>query len=448
MSLKASDFLNDPLVKQTIDAISANGGRRSFGQDDVDSHPIIALLEKTGGLDSQIASVLVAEEMLRGSDVLRVAHLLPPGVGDAVRVLQNSGRDPGASMTAMIDSGDATLLKLATAAIAYTGTGAEFAHAKSQGGGKVMVEMLDISIEITDALSQDGRWKAVPAPLLKTLVEAVENFSEFAQPKLRKQLAVNTVDALRAALAKEGVDLPALAVAPAELPPAYNPSMKVTEVLNDPLVLQSLQSAGLGPQDANLGNYAPLLDILASVDSLDSIAAASIVMMDARRGATNLPREVREVVDVLGNDMMAYAGPGALFGTDNATLHKIGMASLANAVTPAELARAQNELRGSQLKEQMGEVADAMMLAVERVVEAKTYATMSPKLVDKFAEGLEAIKPYAEGKTLKRLLTLAGQSLKDAIAKDNAASITAPQQKPGKAAGVPKPKKGGAKLQP
>lgn len=444
MSLKASDFLNDPLVKQTIDAISANGGYRSFGQDEVDSHPIIALLEKTGGLDGQIGSVLVAEELLRGQDVLRVAHLLPPGVGDAVRVLQSGGRDPGASMTAMIDSGDPVLLKLATAAIAYTGTGAEFAQAKNQGAGKMMIEMLDISIEITDALSKDDRWKAVPTPLLKTLTEAVENFSEFAQPKLRKQLAVNTVDALRDALAKDGVDLPALAVAPAALPPAYNPSMKVTEVLNDPLVLQSLQSAGLGPQDADLRNYAPLLDILASADSLDSIAAASIVMMDARRGAANLPREVREVVDVLGNDMMAYAGPGALFGTDNATLHKIGMASLASALTPAELARAQSEVRPSQLKEQMAEVVDAMLVAVERVVESKTYTTMSPKLIEKFSEGLETLKPYAEGNTVKRLLSLAGQSLKEAVAKDNAATVTAPQQ--GKKT-QPKPKKG-AKLQP
>lgn len=447
MSLKVSEVLTDPIVIDTMKALQGKTGRNAPSADEINEHPVLTLLEKTGSLDSVTAAVIVSDEMLRGSRAGQFLHLLPPAVAEPARLLQDSydkGQTEGVS--AMIADGNPTALKIALAAVSYAGTGREFDIAKNQMGRnevkELATQMIDLSIEGLEALVDNNRWHLVQPGLLKAFYEATENLSEYAEPAARRRLLAASQDALRAELATAGIDLPSLVTAqPATLPPAFNPSMKVTEVLKDPLVLETLKALNVAPADVDLSSKYPVLTLLADADTLDSVTAAALIAIDYNHRRAELPREVKEVVDVIGNEMMAYAGPAALFNGGNVTLHKIGVAALVEALSEKGFAEARN-MSQRQLKEGVKELSDMTLFVTDSMIAAKSWQGMSPKLIDQLTAGIDRLKPFVEGKVPQKLLAIAAQDLKSAVAKGNAADITAPV--PGKSQpAAPKPKKGG-----
>jgi hypothetical protein len=212
-------------------------------------------------------------------------------------------------------------------------------------------------------------------------------------------------------------------------------------VLKDPLVLETLKALNVAPADVDLSSKYPVLALLADADTLDSVTAAALIAIDYNHRRAELPREVKEVVDVIGNEMMAYAGPAALFNGGNVTLHKIGVAALVEALSEKGFAEARN-MSQRQLKEGVKELSDMTLFVTDSMIAAKSWQGMSPKLIDQLTDGIDRLKPFVEGKVPQKLLAIAAQDLKSAIAKGNAADVTAPV--PGKSKpAAPKPKKGG-----
>ena len=87
-------------------------------------------------------------------------------------------------MSALVQDGNPTALKVAVTLIAFTGTGREFERAQRQMGlgekQEMARDLLDLSIEILGALNDSQRWKAVEPALIRTFIEGVENLAPLA----------------------------------------------------------------------------------------------------------------------------------------------------------------------------------------------------------------------------------------------------------------------------
>lgn len=431
MALEISGILKDSLVQQTIAALQGQY-RAAPEQHDLDQHPVLKLLEKTGALDSVTAAVMVADEMARGGDVAGALPLLPPAVGEVLRLLHAPGSrnsDPMDVITLLVEDGNPAALKIAMAVLAYSGR--EFDVMQRQMGkeekAKAARDFADSAIEALTALAENKRWQAATPELLKAFTEAAENFGKLVDGNARKRLLTASLEALRDALAQDGIDLRlAAAAAPAPKTP-FNPSLRLGDVLNDPLVQETIAAIGSQPGSRDIfGN--PALAALADADTLDSVTAAALIAVGARADSRGLPRPVREAVEILSSPAVAYLGPLAMFESDNPAVHKIGLASVAAGLSGRELQRAQNDLSGRRFREEMTEVIEASLMMIDRVIESGTWKDMSPKLIDRFTDGLQNLKPLAGGKTRQRLIDISVQALKAEVAKGAAAEITGPQQ--------------------
>lgn len=451
MSLTVSGVLKDPLVQKTITALEDKDNYvYAPEQDSIEDHPLLALLEKTGALDSVTAAAVIAADMGRGAHDPSQLAKLEPKVAEVVKLLGevNSHDSSVSGIAALVDSGNPVALKLAVAVIAMSGRGEDIEYARRQGGSGHMDEMLrefvDVSIEVADALAQNGRWNEVSPALINQFVKGVENAGGLAQSSTRKKLLADTLENLQETLAQNNVALP-VKKAPV-IQPSAGKSLGFDEILNHPLVQQTIAGMDDAPDETALRRN-PVIAALVAADSLDAVTASAIIMMDGGGYGQNIPREVKEVVKLLQNEAVAFLGPLAMFESDNPAVHKIGLAAFAAGFNSGELARAQNELSGREMKKQMAEAAEAALFVLERVTETGTWKAMSPKLIDQFSQGIDNIKPFIEGKTLKKLLNTALQTLKTEVAKSAAADITAPQagKPPAGPSVLPKPK-GGLKL--
>ena len=451
MSLTVSGVLKDPLVQKTITALEDKDNYVYAPEEDsIEEHPLLELLEKTDTLDSVTAAAVIATDMVRGARINSQLAKLEPKVAEVVKLLNevDSHDSSVAGLATLVDSGNPVALKLAVAVIAMSAKGEDLEYAKRQRGSGHMEEMLrefvDVSIEVADALVQNDRWNELSPALINQFVKGVENVGDLVQGSTRKKLLADTLESLQETLAQNNIALP-VKKAPV-IQPSAGKSLGFDEILDHPLVKQTIAGMSDAPDETTLRQN-PVISALVAADSLDAVTASAIIVMEEGGHGRNVPREVKEVLKVLENEAVAFLGPLAMFENDNPSVHKIGIAAFAAGFSSGELARAQNELSGREMKKQMTEAAEAALFVLERVTETGTWKAMSPKLIDQFSDGLDNIKPYIEGKTLKKLLNTALQTLKTEVAKSAAAEITAPQagQNPAGPAVLRKPK-GGLKL--
>ncbi len=444
-SLKTTDVLTDKFVETVINTLAAQDGVRSVSQSDIDGNPVFTLLADTDALDSNVAAVLVADEMLRGrKDSAELAKLLPPAIGEAVTLLHADFESSTESVQALMESGNALAAKLAVSALTLAGDESQLAQARGFSDPAHLAEMgremTDVAADIIESGIAHGTLRGLTTDLAEKFVASVETLTELAGGQTRLKLMNQTLDKFRAEMAAVGVYLAAPgAVAPVS--PAVDPeavaSLAFDEILRDPIVVKTLKALGadtstVDPSEINDLDTAPIIQLLIDTDTLDSVSAAVLLVDEATRGRSaaalrGLPKPVAEALSILHDDQVVYGGPASLMATDNVHVHKVTFAAITAAITGDEFKEALPEMDASSRKRMIGELANAGVAVIERVTEINSWKEMSPELVDRFTKGMTDLANMTEGRANKRLIETAIQMLKEDIAGETAKDITTPK---------------------
>lgn len=439
-SLKTTDVLNDKFVETVIATLSAQEGVRQVSQSDIDENPVFTLLAETDALDSNVAAVLVADEMLRGrKDSAELAKLLPPAVGEAVTLLHADYESPTDSIAALMDSGNALAAKLAVSALTLSGDESQLAQARGFSGSdlaEMAREMSDVATEIIEGGIAHGSLRGLSTELAEKFVESVSALTDIAGGQTRQKLMNQTLDKFRAEMAQGGVYLAPAGVAAVATPaaePGAVASLAFDEILADPIVIKTLKALGadvstVDPSEIHNLDTAPIINLLIETNCLDSVSAAILLVDEATRGRSlrGLPKPVTEALSILHDDQVVYGGPAALLATDNVHVHKVTFAAITSAITGDEFKAALPEMDASSRKRMVSEMADVGVQLIERVTETNSWKEMSPELVDRFTKGFSDLANLTETRASKRLIQTAIQMLKEDIAGETAKDITAP----------------------
>ncbi|MCC7036176.1 MAG: hypothetical protein IT560_02600 [Alphaproteobacteria bacterium] len=440
-SLKTTDVLTDKYVETIIATLSATDGMRQVTQSDIDENPIFTLLAETGALDSNVAAVLVAEEMLGGrGDLPVLAKLLPPAIGEVVTLLHGDNQSPFNGLAAMMDSGNALAAKLAVSALTLAGDESQLAQARGFSDPAQLAEMAremsDVAAEIIEGGIAHGSLRGLTTELAEKFVESVGTLTDMAGGQTRLKLMNQTLDKFRAEMAQGGVYLAPAGVAATATPaaePGVVASLAFDDILADPIVVKTLKALGadvstVDPSEINNLDTAPIINLLIETNCLDSVSAAVLLVDDATRGRSlrNLPKPVADALSVLHDEQVVYSGPAALLATDNVHVHKVTFAAITSAITGDEFKQALPEMDASSRKRMVSEMADVGVQLIERVTETNSWKEMSPELVDRFTKGLSDLANLTEGRASKRLIQTAIQMLKEDIAGETAKDITTP----------------------
>ena len=443
-SLKTTDVLNDKFVETVINTLAAQDGVRSVTQSDIDENPVFTLLADTDALDSNVAAVLVADEMLRGrNDSVELAKLLPPTIGETVALLHADVGSSVESVQAMMESGNPLAAKLAVAALTLAGDESQLAQARAFSDPGTLAEMgremSDIAADIIETGIAHGSLRGITTELAEKFVESAGVLTELAGGQTRLKLMNQTLDKFRAEMATVGVYLAApgtvAAVAPAAEPGAVA-SLAFDEILADPIVQKTLKALGadistVDPSEINNLDTAQIINLLIETNCLDSVSAAVLLVDDATRGRSTaglrLPKAVSEALTILHDDQIAYSGAAGLLATDNVHVHKLTFAAITSAISGDEFKEALPEMDAASRKRMIGELANAGVSVIERVTETNSWKEMSPELVDRFTKGMTELANMTEGRANKRLIEAAVQMLKEDIAGETAKDITTPK---------------------
>lgn len=440
-SLQTPDVLNDKFVEAIIATLSGQDGVRSVSQSDIDENPVFTLLADTGALDSNVAAVLVADEMLRGSkNSAELAKLLPPAIGEAVALLHADYESPSESINALMESGNALAAKLAVSALTLAGDESQLAQARGFSDPAQLAEMAremsDVAAEIIEGGIAHGSLRGLSTELAEKFVASVETLTELAGGQTRLKLMNQTLDKFRAEMAQGGVYLAAAGVA-AAVTPAVEPgavaSLAFDEILADPIVIKTLKALGadvstVDPSEINSLDTAPIINLLIETNCLDSVSAAVLLVDEATRGRNlrNLPKPVADALSILHDDQVVYGGPAALLATDNVHVHKVTFAAITSAISGEEFKAALPDMDAPSRKRMVLEMADVGVQLIERVTEINSWKEMSPELIDRFTKGLSDLATLIETRASKRLIETAIQMLKEDIAGETAKDITTP----------------------
>lgn len=439
-SLKTTDVLNDKFVETIIATLSGQDGVRSVSQSDIDENPVFTLLAETDALDSNVAAVLVADEMLRGrKNSAELAKLLPPAVGEAVTLLHADYESPTDSIAALMDSGNALAAKLAVSALTLSGDESQLAQARGFSGSdlaEMAREMSDVATEIIEGGIAHGSLRGLSTELAEKFVESVSALTDIAGGQTRQKLMNQTLDKFRAEMAQGGVYLAPAGVAAVATPaaePGAVASLAFDEILADPIVIKTLKALGadvstVDPSEIHNLDTAPIINLLIETNCLDSVSAAVLLVDEATRGRSlrGLPKPVTEALSILHDDQVVYGGPAALLATDNVHVHKVTFAAITSAITGDEFKAALPEMDASSRKRMVSEMADVGVQLIERVTETNSWKEMSPELVDRFTKGFSDLANLTETRASKRLIQTAIQMLKEDIAGETAKDITTP----------------------
>ncbi len=442
-SLKTTDVLNDKFVETIIATLAGQDGVRGVSQSDIDENPVFTLLADTDALDSNVAAVLVADEMLRNhGNSAELAKLLPPAIGEAVTLLHADHESPSESIQALMESGNALAAKLAVSALTLAGDESQLSQARAFSDPAQLAdmgrEMSDVAAEIIEGGIAHGSLRGLTTDLAEKFVASVETLTELAGGQTRLKLMNQTLDKFRAEMAQGGVYLAAAGVA-AVATPAVEPgavaSLAFDDILRDPIVLKTLKALGadvstVDPSEIHNLDTAPIINLLIETNCLDSVSAAVLLVDDATRGRNslrNLPKPVADALAILHDDQVVYGGPAALLATDNVHVHKVTFAAVTSAITGDEFKAALPEMDASSRKRMVSEMADVGVQLIERVTETNSWKEMSPELVDRFTKGLSDLANLTEGRASKRLIETAIQMLKEDIAGETAKDITTPK---------------------
>lgn len=224
-------------------------------------------------------------------------------------------------------------------------------------------------------------------------------------------------------------------------------SMQKSDILADPLVQETVkvfrdaiaekyQGKEYGPRPEYLepriddeydGN--PVLTILAETDSLDSISAAVMVSEQYRSWVSisdvkgKLNKDVADTLELMESEAMMMS-PEALIKSGNPYALKMAIAMVTGITTGEEFEEMKQA--GPEGAMMIGQIMGPLTDLADHLSEDGNWKALPPKLLDRYIEGLESLKDLSNSKTQKRVITEIISTLKEEIAKDNAAQMTEP----------------------
>lgn len=192
-------------------------------------------------------------------------------------------------------------------------------------------------------------------------------------------------------------------------------------IWDDPFVKEIRQSV-----DADLEalNKVPAVKSLLETGSLDAETAAVLIAATGRVTG-ELPARVKKGVTLLEDSMRLYSeGPAFLFDAEDASVLKITLATLSSETTGEGFAKIKELAAAGQRRADLQKGVDLMTEISDRLVESGAHLAIEPKLVERFAEGLENMKQVEPFSSRRKMLNEAASALKYAMMQGAAAEVT------------------------
>lgn len=184
---------------------------------------------------------------------------------------------------------------------------------------------------------------------------------------------------------------------------------------NHPLVAQTRSSVSFSSADLNA---VPAAKVLLAADALDPVTASSLIAAAGNiRG--KIEPCIADVVSLLQSPKLHADGPDYLFKAEDTAALKIIMGTLIAETTGEGFKRTQAIATRADVQRGI----DMMAQIAELLVETGAHNAIEPKLVEKFIEGLENMKPLAGHSPRRKMVNEAGAGLKYALMQGNAADI-------------------------
>lgn len=190
-----------------------------------------------------------------------------------------------------------------------------------------------------------------------------------------------------------------------------------SSVWDDPFVRSIRKSVDV---DMEAFNKISAVQALLSTDSLDPFTAG-VLLAASGRIKGELPNDVRKAVETLNARNLLAEGPEYLFKADDTAALKIAMATLTYETTGAGFDKTKGQADQRRADVQKG--IDIMAEIADRLVESGAHLAIEPKLVEKFAEGLDNMRQVEQFASRKKMLNEAASSLKYAMMQGNRADV-------------------------
>lgn len=201
---------------------------------------------------------------------------------------------------------------------------------------------------------------------------------------------------------------------------AIHRAMKIedTALWNDPLVRETLDN--VAPDMAAL-NAVPALKALRETEALDALTLAYLVSETGTVFGTLSP-QVEAFGELVASGNL-HEALDALFRPENASALRLVMAVLVTETTGEGLEKTQAAIASGRRKDEFRAGMDIMLEIADRLVTSEAVYALPPALVEKFAEGLDNMKPLQELSVHRKVMGEASASLKYAMMQANAEDI-------------------------
>lgn len=201
-----------------------------------------------------------------------------------------------------------------------------------------------------------------------------------------------------------------------------------TDVWNELVVQETVAMVGdLGEIGMNGDvNENPIMKVMLETGCLDPLAVSAVLAgeNDTLFHSGALPPPVQEVLDLSRATRVREEGPGHIFTARNASALCVVLAEFSSEVTGDAYSKLLDRHDFSELKPHIDAGAHNVVALADGMIETGMLRDISPKLLDKFIEGMENVRQMAESSVLKRGIASAVQSLKAAIAETAAEELT------------------------
>lgn len=191
-----------------------------------------------------------------------------------------------------------------------------------------------------------------------------------------------------------------------------------SDIWDDPLIQSLRKSVDV---DLDALNKVPALRVLLETDSLDP-QTAGVLMAATGRMSQSVPQSIRDGVALLESGRIHSEGPGFLFKAEDTAVLKITIATLAQETTGAGFEKTKS--LAPQRKDDVQKGIDLMAEIADRLVETGAHLAIEPKLVERFAQGLDNVKELEQFSSRRRMVNEAASALKYAMMVGNAAETT------------------------
>lgn len=192
-------------------------------------------------------------------------------------------------------------------------------------------------------------------------------------------------------------------------------------IWDDPFVKEIRKSVDV---DLDALNGVRAVKLLLETGSLDAETAAVLIAATGRVTGT-LPAAVKNGVSLLQDSTRLFTeGSEFLFKAEDATVLKITLATLSAGTTGEGFATIKELSAKGTRKADLQKGVDLMTEISDRLIESGAHLAIEPKLVERFAEGLENMKQVEPFSSRRKMLNEAASALKYAIMQGAAAEVT------------------------